>query len=248
MDCLVWEWAQNCTDIPNLHALMWEIVAGVIIGLCIALPIWRIQSKKANTRKTHDEKAIVNLLGNVRDTVRRFADDIIYFQKEKATEEQETEMQKQFQGVLKIEASEIQDIINTSFDVVDSSILDNLRTLKIMIEKPMHSKKIETGQLLMIENHIWYILFYRLNKARQDYIQELKKWHEDQVKRSSQNESQESLAIIQDYHKSELKKFSVSVKDPNSVFKKIQNKTKSVSNSNEKKPSFVDSRGQMYFD
>lgn len=236
MECLIWEWTQKCTDIPNLHALMWEI----FVGIGIALGIWRMQSKKANARKIHDEETIINLLGNLRYTVRRFADDIIYFQKEKATEEQESEMQKQYQITLKHYEEDIQDIINTSFDVVDSSIVDNLRTLKILLKKPMFGTKINFGQLLSIDNHLIFILYYQLDKRRHEVIKNKKKWYENQFKLMS-NVPKEQMDVMRESAQLEIKKISFIKNDPDELIKKIPKNM-------EKKPSFVDSRGQMYFD
>jgi len=214
MDCLVWQWIEGCTDVPNLHALMWELIAGA----GIAFGIWFIQYRKTNRRKIHAEESIIEMSGEIRNTIRFFADELIHFNENK---QEMLDLQKRIQEVVKKEVNQTQDLINTSFDVISNSNMDSLRHLKQLLEHGSF-RKIGTGYLLMIENQVSFILI-ALNDRRKELIKKKRKDMNKFLKENIPADDKIRADALVKGTEMLISNISFIKNDPNEIHKKMAN-------------------------
>lgn len=211
MDCLVWQWIEGCTDVPNLHALMWELIAGA----GIAFGIWFFQFRKTNTRKMYAEESLLELSGEIRDTVRFFVDEL----NDPAVDL--LELDARIDNVFEKLSNDVQDLVNTSFDVVDNSEIINLRHLK-QILNPRIFNKLGIGFFLMIENHTTIILM-SLNKQRKELIKKKQKSVNDFIKNNVPADDKKRSDILLAGIKWQILKMSLNPNDPNCISNKSRN-------------------------
>ena len=76
MECLLWEFLSNtsCTDIINLHALLLEVIAGIIIAFTVLSLQLKKKANRRNELKLKLAQALIPLRKNIKELINAIED------------------------------------------------------------------------------------------------------------------------------------------------------------------------------